>query len=107
MLANSQKGSNNPADLPRQDFECVGGPPDLDLRLPGYRYGASSGIRPVVVLQPCPCAGGQWNAPTSDNMASLGVDGLWSFPKGWDEMAKKAAKNLEKAQGGAKETAGA
>lgn len=86
------------ADALVDDWTCIKAPPVNRLglpsneRLPGLRYGASIEMRPLTMLNPCPCAGGVWTPPHADDGAELDASGLWHLPR--DQYPRSAINGL-------------
>jgi len=75
-------------DALEEDPTCVKGPSMINPNLPGIRYGVSTEMRPLSVVLPCPCAGGQWTPPYKDDVAQRGADGMWgTSPRPGSAMA--------------------
>ena len=41
-----------------EDWTCAGGHPVNRSSMPGYRYGMTNAIKPLLVIKPCACPGG-------------------------------------------------
>ncbi|CAD7928888.1 unnamed protein product [Amoebophrya sp. A120] len=68
------------------DWSCVAGKPmrgfpDLiGASLPGYRYGMTTAVRPLMIIKPCACPGGILQPPEEFKYGVRDTDGLWHVP---------------------------
>jgi len=60
-----------------EDWSCVGGHPVNRQAMPGYRYGLTTAIKPMLVVKPCACPGGVIQPPAEYTYGIRDSDGLW------------------------------
>mmetsp|Transcript_13272 Transcript_13272/g.32437 ORF Transcript_13272/g.32437 Transcript_13272/m.32437 type:complete len:376 (-) Transcript_13272:256-1383(-) len=70
----------------KNDWGCAAGKPmkgvpdPVGVALPGYRYGMTTAIKPMVIVKPCACPGGVLQPPEEFSYGTRDSDGLWHVP---------------------------